>query len=193
MTTSHEAAPSPGTYTPGLARRKALMILFGVALFAEGSWQIARPVELMLFGERARAEAVDVVKTKQGLPDLVLRSDADIQAHVEASDRSYVFWNEFRFSTADGHEVIARAPVGSQLKPLYPLLDEDGLPTTDLIFYDARHPDDVVFPWIISTWFAAGVLILIGLLAMIVGSILFYWANRPIELPHLPPPPKPPE
>ena len=93
----------------------------------------------------------------------------------------------FSFHTADGKIETVRAPVGSQLKPLYSLLDADGLPTTDLIYYDPAHPDTVVFPLIISTWFAPGVLVIIGLIYIIIGSFLFYWANKPIELPHITP------
>jgi len=92
----------------------------------------------------------------------------------------------------DEQLVKVRAPVGSQLKPLYTLLDSDGLPTTDLIFYDPAHPDTVVFPFIISTWFAPGVLVIIGLAYIMIGSVLYHWAGKPIKLPHIPQPTPPP-
>jgi hypothetical protein len=187
MNVTDQATTPPLTYTPGLARLKALMILFGLILFLFGVWQLRTPFRLLAFGERTEAEATVVIKTKEGLPDLVLHDDAQIQANLETRDRSYFFWNEFSFHTADGRMVNVRATVGSQLKPLYPLLDTDGLPTTDLIYYDPKHPETVVFPDIISTWFAPGALIFIGFLATLIGSFLLYWANKPIELPHLPP------
>jgi hypothetical protein len=191
MTTSDEAANSPGTYTPGHAREKALMIVFGLVLVIAGCEPLARPVRLLLFGQSTRAEATEVLKTKQGLTDLVLKSDAQILASVETRDRSYIFWNRFHFTAPSGQEVDVEAPVGSQLKPLYPLLDEDGLPTTELVYYDAGNPKIVVFPRIFSTWFAPGMIVLVGLLATMIGSVLFYWANKPIVLPHIPPAGKP--
>jgi hypothetical protein len=183
--------PSPGTYTPGYAWPKRLMILFGLTLFALGLWQLRTPLWLLALGTRTTAEAVDVVKTKPGLPDVVLHTDAQLQAGLEARDRSYVFWNEFQFNTAGNQPVIVRAPVGSQLKPIYPLIDPDGLPTTATVAYDPAHPEIVLFPSLISTWFAPGALVFIGFLATIIGSVLLYWSNKPIELPHLPAGPTP--
>ncbi len=187
MNAMDEALPAPDTYTPGYARQKALIILFGIIVCAVGLWQLKTPLWLLVFGGHTRAEATTVIKTKTGLPDLVLNTDSQIQAHVESRDRSYVFWNEFKFHAKDGSEVTVRATVGSELKPLYPLLDEDGLPITDLIYYDPSNPNLVVFPRIISTWFAPGMLLLIGSLAILIGSFLLYWANKPIVLPHFPP------
>jgi hypothetical protein len=186
VSTNVDASAPFGTYTPRYARPKAFMVLFGLALCAMGLWQLETPLRLLAFGGRARAETIDVIKTKVGLPDLVLHSDSQVQAGLESRDRSYLFWNEFRFHTANGQVVTVRAPVGSQLKPLYTLLDDDGLPTTDVVYYDLAHPEVVMFPQIISTWFAPGVVVLMGALAAFIGSVLFYWADKPIPLPHLP-------
>jgi hypothetical protein len=186
---NREEISSPGTYTPGYAQPKRLMILFGLILLTLGLWQLRTPLWLLTFGTRTRAEAADVVKTKPGLPDIILHDDAQLQAGLEQRDRSYVFWDEFRFDTADGRPTTVRAPVGSQLKPIYPLLDADGLPSTDIIYYDASQPGIVLFPDIISTWFAPGVLVFVGLLTVLIGSVLLYWSDKPIELPHLPPQP----
>jgi len=188
---------TPGFYRPGCAKRKLAMALCGLLLAALGASQLAEPLGLLAFGKRARAEATAVIKAKDGLADLVLTDDAQIQAALEPHDRSYIYWNEFRFQTPDGRTVNVRAPVGSQLKPLYPLLDADGLPTTELVCYDPAQPERVAFPLIISTWFAPSMLAIIGLGCAIIGFTLFYWANRPIELPHIPsasatPAPRPP-
>jgi hypothetical protein len=191
MNTPDTTSTPPGTYTPGHARQKALVILFGLILFTLGTWQLWPPLRLLAFGQRAKAEAIYVIKAKEGLPDLILHDDAQVQANLEPRDRSYVFWNEFSFTTADGREVNVRATVGSQLKPIYPLLDADGLPTIDLVCYDPKNPNTVVFPMIISTWFAPGMLVFIGFLATLIGSVLLYWANKPIELPHIPTAPAP--
>lgn len=176
---------SPSTYTPGYAWPKRLMILFGALLFLIGFWQLRTPLWLLLFGSHATAEAVDVIKSKPGLPDLVLATDAKVQASLETRDRSYIFWNDFRFTTSDGRSITVRTPAGSLLKPLYPLLDDDGLPTTDVVWYDPARPETATFPRIISVWFAPGAQVLIGLLAMLIGSVLLYWADKPIVLPHL--------
>jgi hypothetical protein len=176
-----------GTYTPGYASRKLLVALFGLILFGLGAAQLSTPLRLLAFGRRTTAEATCVVKSKQGLPDLILINDLQVQANLEPRDRSYIFWNQFRFQTDSGSVVNVRAAIGSQLKPLYPLLDADGLPTTDVIYYNPSHPDTVVFPNLMGTWFVPGFLVAIGVLCTIIGSVLFYWADKPIELPHLPP------
>jgi len=188
MNDTDQPPPSPGTYTPGYSKLKALMILWGLLLFILGLWQLLGPLRLIAFGERTQAEAAYVLKTKAGFPDLILKDDLQIQAQLDPKDRSSIYWNEFTFQTRDNREVTVRANVGSHAKPLYPLIDEDGLPTTDLIYYDPNHPETVVFPMIISTWFVPGVLVLFGLLGTMIGSVLFYWSQKPIELPHIPSP-----
>ncbi|SDT98940.1 hypothetical protein SAMN05444156_1285 [Verrucomicrobium sp. GAS474] len=180
-----EAEGDYGTYTPGYARSKAVMIAVGLCIMGFGFSQLVLPLRLLAFGGRARAEAVAVVKEKEGLPPGVLRSDAEIAKQLEPRDRSYTFWNTFRFRTREGVVVEVRAPVGSQLKPLYALIDEEGLPTGDLVWYDKACPETVVFPLIVSTWFAPVMIVLGGALTVFVGSFLFYWANRPIALPRI--------
>ncbi|MBW8777538.1 MAG: hypothetical protein JF596_21875, partial [Stenotrophomonas sp.] len=99
--------------------------------------------------------------------------------------RSYTFWNEFNFRTREGHTVEVRASVGSQVKPLYPLTDDDGLPTTDWVCYDPADPEHALFPLIISVWLAPCALILAGLTCAIIGAVLLFWADKPIELPNV--------
>lgn len=186
---SGESSPeNAGVYTPGHATMKLLMVGLGLGLFSLGLTQVWTPLRLLAFGTRAVAEASTVIKTKPGVPDLLLTDDVQIEAAGEPRDRSWIFWNEFRFHAADGRVVAVRAPVGSQVKPLYPLLNADGLPTTDVIYYDPARPQVVVFPLIISTWFAAGSLLVSGLAAIGIGAVLFYWADKPILLPHVPGP-----
>jgi len=178
----------PGYYIPGHAGRKLLIILCGILLVLFGISQMRTPLRLLFTGGKARAEAASVIKTKPGLPDVILTNDLDIRARQETRDRSYTFWNEFRFQDSGGREFVVRAEVGSKLKPLYPIVDEDGLPTSLPVHYDPRHPETVSFPTIFSTWFAPGALVIIGLGFILIGSFLFYWAGKPIELPHIPAP-----
>jgi hypothetical protein len=175
------------TYTPGYAPQKFFVIVFGLILLGLGVAQLWTPFRLFAFGKRTDAEAVCVIKSKPGLPDQILNNDLQIQASLEPRDRSYIFWNQFRFQTDSGGIVNVRAPIGSQLKPLYTLRDADGLPTSDTIYYDSSHPEIVLFPNLIGVWFVPGFLATIGILCAIIGSFLFYWADKPIELPHLPP------
>ena len=179
--------PEPTYYTPGRAKRKLMVVVYGLILFGLGISQLWSPLRLLLSGTPIRGEVTSVIKTKEGLPDVVLTDDSQIQANLEPRDRSYVFWNEFRFHAADGRVIDVRAPVGSELKPLFPLLDADGLPTTVPICYNPARPDEVVFPMLISTWFAPGMLVVSGLACLLIGSFLFYWADKPIELPHIAP------
>ena len=180
-----EAGPAR-YYTPGLARRKLAMTLFGLLVFAFGMSQLWTPLRLLVFGGQTSAEATCVVRTKHGAPDLVLTDDLDIQSKLESHDRGCQFWNEFSFLDAAGREFRVRAPVGSQLKPLFPLINDDGLPTSAWVCYDPLHPETVIFPSIFSTWFAPVALVIIGLICAISGAFLLYWANTPIKLPHIP-------
>lgn len=175
-------------YTPGYRRCKVAMMLFGLALLFLGLSQVWPPLRLVLFGKSAIAEAIAVIKSKPGLPDLVLSDELELQSKVEARDRTYIFWTLFSYRTKEGIIVEVRSPVGSQLQPLYPLLDADGLPTSDFLFYDPKDPQNVVFPLTVSTWFAAGVLLVAGLACTLIGAVLYYWADKPIELPHIRPP-----
>jgi hypothetical protein len=175
------------TYTPGYVTAKRALLAGGLLVAALGAWQLWTPLRLTLFGQRVLAEAVRVVKEKPGLPPLVLTDDAQVRAHLELRDRSFLFWNEFRFTTADGRAVEVRPNVASQLKPLYWLTDADGLPTTDVVYHDRVRPERVVFPLIISTWLAPAVLLVLGAGAAVIGGMLLYWARRPIPLPKLEP------
>lgn len=172
-------------YTPGFGRCKIAMMLYGLVLLLVGLSQLWEPLYLIALGHRATAEAIAVIKSKEGLPDLILADELQVQRNLEIHDRTAIFWNLFRYHTRDGLSVEVRSPIGSQLKPLYPLLDLDGLPTTDLIYYNPKDPQSVVFPLTVSTWFASGVLVIAGFSCFLIGSVLYYWSNKPIELPHI--------
>jgi hypothetical protein len=181
------SSSAAGLYIPGYTLAKKGMVFAGLVVFVLGFVQLWTPLRLTLFGLRAKAEVIRVVKEKPGLSSRVLMDSVAVHAQLEPRDRSYLFWNEFRFLTEQGKAVEVRANVGSQLKPLYPLIDADGLPTADVVCYDSAKPERAIFPLIIGTWLAPGLLILAGLGAMIIGVFLLYWANKPIELPLLPP------
>ena len=175
----------PAQYIPGYVGAKRAMAGTGVLIFLIGLFQLWTPLGLVMFGQRAQAEAVRVVKEKPGQAPLVLTDDVQVSAQGEPHDRTYIFWNEFRFHTQDGHAIEVRADVGAHVKPLYSLTDADGLPTTDWVCYDPAQPERAIFPLIIGIWLAPCVLIFAGLSCAIIGSVLLYWATKPIALPQL--------
>ena len=182
---AHHPAAAPGerVYVPGYAGWKLALCACGVAAFCFGSWLLWPPLHLLIFGRHSQAVALYVVETKAGRPDLVLHNDADIQAHLGTQDDSGIFWNEFSLTADDGSVITVRDNVGSRLRPLYPLVDTEGLPTTATVCYDPRQPRSVIFPGEISTWLMPAVLTLAGLACAVISATLFYWANKPIELP----------
>ena len=169
-------------YTPGHRGPKLFMIAFGLTLLACGVIELKEPLSLVIAGTRTAAEATRIIKTKAGLPDQILVDDVRVSAAKESRDRSYIFWNEFRFTAADSTVHVVRLPIGSQLKPLYRLLDDDGLPTSVELYYDPNDPDKTCVPGVMSTWFAPGMITFMGLISALFGSILLYWSNRRIEI-----------
>lgn len=159
------------------------MVAFGLAVLSFGIIQISTPARLVLFGDRATAQATRVIKSKPGQPDVILTNNLQLQAAAETADRSYIFRNEFQFQTADGRQITVTLPIQSLLRPIYSITDEDGLATTVPICYDQRQPENVVYPSVISTWFMPAVLVVCGILCSTIGAVLLYWANKPIEHP----------
>lgn len=174
-------------YVPGYAGWKLALCACGIVLWGVGLFELWPPLRLVLFGRHAQAIAKCVVKTKPGQSDLVLLDDAQVQAHLETRDNTYTFWNVFSFDTGDGRTVDVRDNVGSRLKPLYPLVDSEGLRTTATVCYDVGKPQAAVFPTEMSTWLSAAVLALAGFACTVICAILYYWADKPIELPEVHP------
>jgi hypothetical protein len=176
---------SQSVYRPGYKGAKLAMLLAGLLVLAFGISQLIPPLHLVWRGERALAEATQVVKAKPGRPDQVFKDDIAVRAHLEVQDRSYTFWNEFALTLRDGRTVPVRCPIGSQLKPLFPLLDAEGLPTSVWVCYDRANPQHAIFPSVFSTWYAPVVLTGLGLACCIIAILLYYWADKPIELPRV--------
>jgi hypothetical protein len=169
-------------YTPGYRGPKLAVVAFGLILFLYGLSELWTPLFLLIKGVPTTAEVTRVVKTKAGLPDQIFVDDLHVRAAEEKRDRSYLFWNEFLFHSANGMEHVVRLSIGSQLKPLYPLLDEDGLPTTVQIYYDPQNPSTICIPTVLSTWFAPGMIAFMGLVGMLFGLTLLHGAGRRIEI-----------
>ena len=172
-------------YVPGYVPQKIGMLLFSLSLVIAGCVFLFPNFGLLLFGQQTQAIATRVVKERPGGQSIVLNSDAEILQAKERFDRSYVFWNEFRFLLPNGEEVEFRASSGMQLRPAHSLLDADGLPTTVPVAFDPKYPKSVILPAEISTWFFPGVLISFGILGMIAASVLLYYARKKVMMPNL--------
>ncbi|MFZ4776343.1 MAG: hypothetical protein ACOYM3_13305 [Terrimicrobiaceae bacterium] len=179
--------PAPyGTYTPGYSWAKLAYIAAGLALLAASSLELVPNLTLLLTGERASAESVAVIKQQIGTGnERVLSTEKEVDSAMETRDRSFVFWNEYRFTGLSGATHTFRAPSGGILKPPKPLLDRSGLPTSVLICYNPKSPEKVMLPLEQSTWFFSGGLALWGLVAILYGSLFFIRARTPIPLPHI--------
>jgi len=189
LTPAPEAPQRHEIYVPRYARAKTLYLVFGLVLFALSFEKLGPAIKLGFAGGRARGEAVRVVRTQSGGGPVVYTSDAEVLAAVkageEARDRDSVFWVEYAFATEEGRRVEARSPLGQHVKPLQPIRDRDGLPSTIRLWYDARNPERILLPLQFGTWFLPGMLALFGVLAVTMGGLLRFHANRPIEMPDL--------
>lgn len=172
-------------YIPGCVPQKIAMLAFSVTLIAIGLILVFPRLDLVLFGQSTQALATRVVKERPGGDSIILTTDAEILESRERFDRSYVFWNEFRFQNVDGTMVDFRAPSGMQLRPAHSLLDAEGLPTIVRVAFDPANPEKIILPFEISTWFFPGMLILFGLLGTIASSYLLYYARKPVMMPNL--------
>lgn len=173
------------TYLPGFVPHKIAMTLAGIGLIALGLIELGPTIKTALTGESTIAIASKVVKERIGADSVDLTSDAAILQSKESFDRSFVFWNYFKFETADGEVVEFRADTGKQLEPAYTLRDPDGLPTSVRVLYFPATPKEAIIPSSYSTWFLSGVLMLVGTLTTIFGGLLLYYARKPIAMPIL--------
>jgi hypothetical protein len=176
-------------YIPGYALAKLGLALLGLALVALSMQKLAPLARLAFVGATAGAEAVRVVKTDAANSPVVYTSDADVLTAVKAlediRDHEATFWVEYRFTTAQGKPVEVRSPLGQHVKPLQPLRDRDGLPSTITVWYDKANPHYVALPLELGTWFMPGMLLLFGALGIFMGLLLWRHANRPIQMPDL--------
>lgn len=177
------------TYVPGYSLAKLGLALLGLALVALSSQKLLPLAKIGFTGGSARGEAVRIVRTDAANNQIVYASDAEVLTAVKAlediRDHEATFWVEYRFATAEGKQVEARAPIGQHVKPLQPLRDSDGLPSTITIWYDKQNPQYIALPLELGTWFMPGLLLLFGILGSFMGLLLWWNAKRPIEMPDL--------
>jgi Na+/melibiose symporter-like transporter len=187
---SGATSQSYGTYTPGYFWPKLGVMLVGCGLLVYAGHELWTPARLLLTGRRTQAEAVRVIKSR-GAETLSFTDDTLARAAEEKRDRTWRFFTEFQFLTENHHEQKVLLPFAQRLKPLFSLLDEDGLPSPAMVWYDPARPQTVVFPATFATWFVPLMITLFGLFNTYIGAMMAWHANRPIELP--PPPAAPPK
>jgi hypothetical protein len=182
------SAPRHEIYIPGHAAAKLGMTILGILLIVLSMDKLAPLARLGFSGGRALAEAIRIVRTDATGQEKIYTHDAQVLAAVkeieDARDRSVVFWVEYKFP-AEGRQAEARAPIGQHVKPLYPLRDRDGLPSTISIWYDKANPGYIAFPYQFGTWFMPGMILLFGILCTLMGLFLWWHAKEPIEMPDL--------
>jgi hypothetical protein len=188
-------------YTPGYALAKLGLAVLGVILIGLGLTKIGPILAMGLAGNSVMAEAVRVVLVDASDQETALATDAEVKDAErrlgENRDRSVVFYMEYRFTLPDGRRIEARSPIGQVLKPLHPFRDQDGLPATLRLWYDGAHPERIAIPFqfLPGTWqpfgfgtfFIAGMLVLFGAVAVLMGLLLWWHAGRTIRMPDLTP------
>jgi hypothetical protein len=176
-------------YVPGYAGAKTIFILLGLLLLGLSLDKLRPAWDLALHGGRALAEAECIVRTEPDGSQEIFTTDDTLLAAIKAGegsrDRRSVYWVEYRFTTADGRQIHARSPLGQHVKPLQPLRDQDGFPSSSWIWYQQGDPEQILLPLQMGTWYLPGMLALFGSLAVIIGSLLRWSAKRPIEMPDL--------
>lgn len=177
--------PRHEIYVPGYVPQKLAMLIFGVVILAAGLFELTPRLALLLTGARADAQAVSVVKSKAGLDDLTFTDDVALERDMKIVDRSYLFWNVFRFQDAGGTSHEVRLPIAAVVKPIYTITDADGLPRMLPLVYSRSNPQHVIFPTVFSTWVFPALLTLIGMLTTGCAATILLYARKPIEMPIL--------
>jgi Na+/melibiose symporter-like transporter len=186
-----EVDPATGktvTYTPGYVPQKFAFLAIAACIFLFGAVKLVPDLHLIATGKMVQAEVVGITKTREGLPDEPVTQDEQWKSLEILRDRSSTYWNEFAFVTEQGAPVKFRSTFGSMFRPLNPLLDEDGLPSTQRIVYDPANPQRICQPFELSNWFIPLAFSIIGLAGMIVALLLLIHARRPIPVPFIPEP-----
>lgn len=170
-------------YRPGYFFAKVGMAVVGLGMLAFGLVELAPTLGRLMTGESSIAIATKVAKERIGGEATFLYSDAEVIEAKERFDRSYVFWNYFKFEDAKGQLTEFRVKTGKQLQPAYNLRDSIGLPTTVTVYYDPENPQQAVVAANYATWFLSGWLVFFGSITTLFGIVLAYHARKPIAMP----------
>jgi Na+/melibiose symporter-like transporter len=187
----YERDPATGevvTYTPGYVLPKLLFLAVSLIVFAVGAVRLVPDLILISTGKFVQAEVSQIVKTREGLPDEILAQDEQWKSVELMRDRSSTYWNVFSFALDDGSPVAFRSAFGNQFRPINPLLDADGLPTTQWVVYNPKDPEKIAQPLELSNWFVPLTMSLLGGMGALIAGLLLYHARRPMPVPYVPEP-----
>jgi len=184
--TSPENEIGVETYTPGYFLPKLMLVALGLLITGLALVQAWPDVKLLIKGEHAQGSVVAVIIEKQGLPEIILKTQAELIAKTQdvlaTKDYGWTFYDEFAFDASDGKQVTFRRDVGCKLRPALPFLDDFGLPTTATLRYDQSNPSLAMLPLEYSTWFVPALIGLLGIMTTLTGAILAWYAHKPIVL-----------
>ncbi|HAT09162.1 MAG TPA: hypothetical protein DCS97_00870 [Planctomycetes bacterium] len=189
---SDPAAPLPSApeapaeiYVPGLRWAKLGVVLFGLLLITLAIYLSRTQLRLLLAGTWVTAEIVHVVLVEPSGGARVFTDEADLLAHEKTTehDQHAVYMPEFTFRGPDGATVTVRSSHGSRFRSPDRLADADGLPVRVRACYDPLDPRIAVLPFDIRIWFASGMIALVAGLILFIGGMLWWHAERPIEMP----------
>ena len=182
-----EVSPKTGAtvfYTPGFVLHKIGFLLISLVLFFLGAVRLVPDLTLLATGNRELAEVLRIIKIGQGVPEERISQDDQWRSVEYLRDRSSTYWNEFSFQPAEGGAPVAfRSAFGSHFRPLNPLLDTDGLPTTRWVYYDPPDPTRILEPFELRNWFLPLALTILGLSGSAIAGMLLFYARRPIPVP----------
>jgi len=174
------------TYTPGYLVPKLLFVAFSLAVFAVGLLQAWPDLKLLVNGQSTEGVVTAVIMHKEGLPEIVLNTQAELIAKTTeigaSKDYGWTFYDQFTFESGNGQQATFRRDVGCKLRPPLPLLDDSGLPTTAMLRYDPANPSMAMLPLESSTWFASVLICILGLGGALTGGVLAWFARKPIVL-----------
>lgn len=176
------------TYTPGYVPQKIGFLAISIVIFVIGAVKLVPDLVFIATGKFIQAEVVGIIKTREGLPEENVTQDEQWKSLELMHDRSSTYWNEFTYTPENSLPVRFRSAFGSQFRPLNPLLDIDGLPSTQWIVHDVKHPQRMAQPLELSNWFVSLTMSLLGIMGIAISGMMLYYARRPIPVPYVPPP-----
>jgi hypothetical protein len=175
----------PEIYVPGLRWAKLGVILLGLLLLALALWLSRQQLRLLSAGTWTTAEIIHLALVDPSGSERIIAEEADLVAIEKTTehDQHSVYLPEFTFRVADGTTVTVRSSHGSRFRSPDRLSDADGLPVRVRACYDPADPRIAVLPFDIRIWFSSGMIVLIAGLILFIGGMLWWHADRPIEMP----------
>lgn len=158
-------------HVPGSFPQKLVYFLLGCLTLLVGLWFCWDPLGRLLFGERAEARVVRIVKVTPGAGDEIIRYRCKFS---DEHDRSVTFQHYVQVMLG-GSERTLRLGVDSRVKPYANVND-----TLDIVFY---KKDIFAFvPWSGRTWGFGVLYAIIGLVFFGFGLPMLLAVGKPIEI-----------